>query len=111
MYKISDQCRKCGLCSKRCVHGAIVGRIKESFAIVEDRCKQCAMCYHVCPFGAVLKDGASRPASGNKERVIKARINKGECIGCRNCFLNCPNRVIKYEKSFFSSGHCVVLEK
>ena len=110
MYEISDQCKKCGLCSKRCVHGAIVGQIKEYFAIVNDRCKECGMCYEVCPFGAIAKNGILRPPDGKKKRVVKAKINQAECVGCRNCFLSCPNSVIKYEKPFLKAGHCRVQE-
>lgn len=109
MYKISGSCKKCGLCFKKCPSAAIVGETGRFFCIISEKCRRCGVCYQACPFEAILKEGKPRPKE-DKKKVLKARIDSKNCVGCRNCFLNCPNRVIKYEKGFFSTGHCHVDE-
>ena len=111
MYEISIDCKKCGLCKKNCVCSAIDGEVKKFMAINQKKCEQCGLCYEVCPFSAVLKDGILKPKiKGKKKKSLKSFIDKKECLGCKNCYLNCPNEVIKFNKSFFG-GFCSVEEE
>ena len=112
MYKITEQCKKCGLCAKKCVNQAIVGVVKEHFEILEHKCKECGLCYFLCPSGSISKDGELRPKEAKKKKgAITAKIRQKECMGCKNCYFNCPNGVINHQKVFLSSGFCVVEQK
>ena len=109
MYKISEQCKKCGLCAKKCVNQAIVGVVKEHFAIIESKCKNCGLCYHLCPSGAIARNGELKPKEGKKKKtVIVARIREKECMGCKNCHFNCPHGFIEHKKARFSAGVCAI---
>lgn len=39
----------------------------------------------------------------------RAYISSKDCLGCKNCYLNCRRKVIKHKKSFIG-GHCFVNE-
>ncbi|MBF0205520.1 MAG: 4Fe-4S binding protein [Oligoflexia bacterium] len=39
----------------------------------------------------------------------KAVINSKDCLGCRNCYLNCRRKVIGHKKNFLG-GHCFINE-
>ena len=53
---IADNCRKCGLCAKRCPVGCISGVLgKEPYVIDITRCIRCGACEQACKFKAVVK--------------------------------------------------------
>jgi NAD-dependent dihydropyrimidine dehydrogenase PreA subunit len=55
-FIIADNCRKCGLCAKRCPVGCISGVLgKEAFAIDSSKCIKCGACELACKFKAVVK--------------------------------------------------------
>ena len=54
-YDITDACRGCTLCAKKCPVEAISGTVKEKHAIDHDKCIKCGKCIDVCKFGAVEK--------------------------------------------------------
>ncbi|MDY5540334.1 MAG: NADH-quinone oxidoreductase subunit NuoF [Lachnospiraceae bacterium] len=52
-YSITDQCKGCTLCSKKCPVGAISGELKGQHTIDPNICIKCGKCAEVCRFGAV----------------------------------------------------------
>ncbi|MEG1964336.1 MAG: NADH-ubiquinone oxidoreductase-F iron-sulfur binding region domain-containing protein, partial [Clostridia bacterium] len=55
-YKITDACRGCSLCSRKCPVGAISGQIKEKFNIDTTKCIKCGVCIETCKFNAIVKE-------------------------------------------------------
>jgi len=55
-YIVADNCRKCGLCAKRCPVGCISGVLgKEPYVIDASKCIKCGACEQACKFKAVFK--------------------------------------------------------
>ena len=55
-YIVADNCRKCGLCAKRCPVGCISGVLgKEAYVIDASKCIKCGACEQACKFKAVFK--------------------------------------------------------
>ncbi len=54
-YYITEDCKGCTLCAKKCPVGAITGKVKERHIIDVDKCIKCGVCKDVCKFGAVIK--------------------------------------------------------
>ena len=54
-YNITDDCRGCTLCSKKCPVGAISGTVKEKHVINHDVCIKYGKCLESCKFGAIEK--------------------------------------------------------
>ncbi len=53
---IPENCRKCGLCAKRCPVDCISGVLgKEPFVIDASQCIRCGACEQTCKFKAVIK--------------------------------------------------------
>ena len=50
---ISDKCRGCTLCSRKCPVGAISGTVKNPHIIDFDKCIKCGACYATCKFDAI----------------------------------------------------------
>lgn len=53
-------------------------------------CKGCGLCVHYCPRD-VLRVSDSPNSKGYRVVEIVAKEN---CIGCRNCEINCPDFAI-----------------
>jgi len=55
-YKITDACKGCSACSRKCPVSAISGEIKQKFNIDQTKCVKCGQCMETCKFGAIVKE-------------------------------------------------------
>lgn len=55
-FTITDDCKGCTLCSKKCPVGAITGVVKGKHVIDKDKCIKCGRCEETCKFGAIVRD-------------------------------------------------------
>ncbi|MCE5201645.1 MAG: NADH-quinone oxidoreductase subunit NuoF [Synergistaceae bacterium] len=54
-YKITADCKGCGLCKKVCPVEAISGEIKGQHTIDPNKCIKCGACMTKCPFKAIVR--------------------------------------------------------
>ena len=55
-FNITDACKGCTACAKKCPVGAISGEKKEMHVIDHDKCIKCGKCEETCKFGAIVRD-------------------------------------------------------
>lgn len=55
-YKITDACKGCSACSRKCPVNAISGEIKQKFDIDQSKCVKCGQCISTCRFGAIVRE-------------------------------------------------------
>ena len=55
-YKITDACKGCSACARKCPVNAISGEIKKKFDIDLAKCIKCGQCIQTCRFGAIIKE-------------------------------------------------------
>ena len=55
-FNITEDCKGCTACAKKCPVGAISGEKKEMHVIDHDKCIKCGKCEETCKFGAIVRD-------------------------------------------------------
>ena len=50
---VSDKCKGCSLCAKKCPVNAISGEIKKPYLIDQNKCIKCGVCMDSCKFAAI----------------------------------------------------------
>ena len=55
-YRITDACRGCTACARKCPVNAISGNVKEQHVIDQAKCIKCGSCIATCKFGAIVKE-------------------------------------------------------
>ena len=54
-YEITDACRGCTACARKCPVNAISGTVKQKHVIDTQKCIKCGNCMATCKFGAIIK--------------------------------------------------------
>jgi len=55
-YKITDACRGCTACARKCPVSCISGEVKKQHVIDQSKCIKCGTCMATCKFGAIIKE-------------------------------------------------------
>ena len=60
--------------------------------INNDKCKSCYLCENVCPKHLIKK---SDVIGKNGDYIVKFEDSLGECTGCAQCAMICPDLAIE----------------
>ena len=55
-YIITDKCKGCTACARKCPVGCISGEVKKQHVIDQTKCIKCGTCMATCKFGAIIKE-------------------------------------------------------
>ncbi len=89
-YRITDSCKGCTICAKKCPVGAISGEPKAVHEIDTGLCIDCGLCGRLCPADAVLDNTGSLCRKIPKSKWKRPRIDTGICAACSLCTEHCP---------------------
>jgi MinD superfamily P-loop ATPase len=106
-FSITEDCKGCGVCKKRCPWDAVQGEKKQRHQIVLSLCRECSTCWYICPRFAIEDPEGYRRAKGGRPMAPKACIDREACVGCQNCLLNCEQEAVHFSSSMLG-GQCQV---
>lgn len=106
-----DKCIMCGICSRKCMSGAIkVDRTTKTWSIERMGCVQCSACVNACPKKCLtmvpgytapamekVVDSYSQPIPETKPGKIMNDMSK--CILCGLCARKCPQECITVDRT------------
>ncbi|MDE6469897.1 MAG: 4Fe-4S dicluster domain-containing protein [Eubacterium sp.] len=106
-----DDCIMCGLCSRKCMSGAItIDRANKTWSIERMGCVQCGACVNACPKKCLsivpgysapstekTVDSYSQPIPETKPGKITNDMSK--CILCGLCARKCPQECITVDRT------------
>ncbi len=106
-----DDCIMCGICSRKCMSGAItVDRTNKTWTIERMGCVQCSACVNACPKKCLSMhpgysspstektvDTYSKPVPETKPGKIVNDMSK--CILCGLCSRKCPQECITVDRT------------
>lgn len=106
-----DDCIMCGICSRKCMSGAItVDRANKTWSIERMGCVQCSACVNACPKKCLsmvpgytapsaekIVDSYSQPIPETKPGKIVNDMSK--CILCGLCARKCPQECITVDRT------------
>ncbi|MBQ6382456.1 MAG: NADH-quinone oxidoreductase subunit NuoF [Clostridia bacterium] len=55
-YIITDKCKGCTACARKCPVNCISGEVKKQHVIDQTKCIKCGTCMATCKFGAIIKE-------------------------------------------------------
>ncbi len=55
-YVITDKCKGCTACARKCPVNCISGEVKKQHVIDQTKCIKCGTCIATCKFGAIIKE-------------------------------------------------------
>ncbi len=55
-YTITDKCKGCTACARKCPVNCISGEVKKQHVIDQSKCIKCGTCMATCKFGAIIKN-------------------------------------------------------
>ena len=55
-YIITDKCKGCTACARKCPVNCISGEVKKQHVIDQSKCIKCGTCMATCKFGAIIKN-------------------------------------------------------
>lgn len=106
-----DDCIMCGICSRKCMSGAIkVDRNTKTWSIERMGCVQCQACVNACPKKCLsMKPGYTAPAremtvDTYSQPIPETKPGKivndmSKCILCGLCARKCPQECITVDRT------------
>ena len=108
-----DDCIMCGICSRKCMSGAItVDRNNKTWSIERMGCVQCQACVNACPKKCLTMakgytapssqktvDTYSKPVAETQSKPGKIVNDMSKCILCGLCARKCPQECITVDRT------------
>lgn len=106
-----DDCIMCGICSRKCMSGAItIDRTNKTWSIERMGCVQCSACVNACPKKCLsMVPGYSAPSTEKtvdtynqpvpESKPGKIANDMTKCILCGLCARKCPQECITVDRT------------